>query len=88
MITLFYSLQLIVSLIMICGWLPACDLFVINQRETIQDLLSPANVNNPNAEENLNVRQDPSRGFYVDGLQEYIVRNYSEAEALVNLVST
>ena len=33
----------------------------------------------------LQVREDPSRGFYVDGLQEFIVRSYNEAETLVNL---
>ena len=33
----------------------------------------------------LQVREDPSRGFYVDGLQEFIVRSYHEAETLVNL---
>ena len=34
---------------------------------------------------NLAIREDPHRGFYVEGLQEYAVRNYHEAEALVNL---
>lgn len=34
---------------------------------------------------NLAIREDPHRGFYVEGLQEYVVRNYAEAEALVNL---
>ena len=31
------------------------------------------------------IREDPHRGFYVEGLQEYAVRSYNEAEALVNL---
>lgn len=55
-------------------------------RETIQDLLAPAVLtqSSPN-DENLLIREDPQRGFYVEGLQEFIVRNYSEAEALVNL---
>ena len=30
-------------------------------------------------EENLLIREDPYRGFFVEGLQEFIVRNYSEA---------
>jgi len=50
-------------------------------RETIQDLLGPSN-NNGNGQsgdENLLIREDPSRGFYVDGLQEYAVRSYREA---------
>ena len=47
-------------------------------RETIQDLLSPA------VEDNLAIREDPSRGFYVEGLQEFVVRSYEEAEAQVN----
>jgi hypothetical protein len=66
-------------------------------RETIQDLLSPANsggssssnpnsgANTPAAEENLPIREDPIRGFYVEGLQEFTVRSYGEAEALINL---
>ena len=31
------------------------------------------------------IREDPVKGFYVEGLQEFIVRDYSEAEALINL---
>ena len=65
-------------------------------RETIQDLLAPANASNtstprshtPNKvynDENLIIREDPTKGFYVEGLQEFIVRDYSEAEALINL---
>ena len=30
-------------------------------------------------DENLLIREDPFRGFYVEGLQEFIVRNYNEA---------
>jgi len=30
-------------------------------------------------DENLLIREDPYRGFYVEGLQEFIVRSYSEA---------
>jgi len=44
------------------------------------------NNNNNNAssssivvDENLLIREDPYRGFFVEGLQEFIVRNYSEA---------
>lgn len=57
-------------------------------RETIQDLLAPANsMNNnnngsshiPSREDNLPIREDPQRGFYVEGLQEFVVRNYNEA---------
>ena len=46
-------------------------------RETIQDLLSP--VSNSSSDENLIIRENPQRGFYVEGLQEFVVRNYSEA---------
>jgi Kinesin motor domain len=39
-------------------------------RETIQDLLSAANMKTSSIyDENLQVREDPLRGFYVDGLQ-------------------
>ena len=45
-----------------------------------------SNNNNNNAssssivvDENLLIREDPYRGFFVEGLQEFIVRNYSEA---------
>jgi len=49
-------------------------------RETIQDLLGPANgSSNSISEENLAIREDPVRGFYVEGLQEFAVRNYREA---------
>lgn len=69
-------------------------------RETIQDLLSPSLTNQsngpsalsattssayPQENENLQIREDPIRGFYVEGLQEFAVRNYGEAEALINL---
>ncbi len=47
-------------------------------RETIQDLLSPA-TGAQMGEDNLAIREDPQRGFYVEGLQEFIVRNYAEA---------
>lgn len=49
-------------------------------RETIQDLLAPSNNSNGHSgDENLLIREDPTRGFYVDGLQEYAVRSYREA---------
>ena len=63
-------------------------------RETVQDLLAPvaesaAHPSDSNAHEkdkdNLVIREDPHRGFYVEGLSEFIVREYSEAEALLNL---
>ena len=59
-------------------------------RENIQDLLSFSIVNNSGSngssmEDNLPIREDPQRGFYVEGLQEYLVRNYHEAEALLNI---
>ncbi len=54
-------------------------------RETIQDLLSPANNSPGGNDENLAIREDPVRGFYVEGLQEFSVRSYGEAEALINL---
>jgi kinesin family member 5 len=49
-------------------------------RETIQDLLGPiTGSSNMNMEDNLAVREDPQRGFYVEGLQEFAVNNYAEA---------
>ena len=49
-------------------------------RETIQDLLAPVNnTTSSGAEDNLLIREDPVRGFYVEGLQEYAVRSYREA---------
>lgn len=47
-------------------------------RETIQDLLAHAN-GNATAEDNLLIREDPIKGFYVEGLQEFVVRSYLEA---------
>jgi hypothetical protein len=46
--------------------------------ETIQDLLAPGTVN-------LNIRESPSTGFYVQNLTEYAIESYAEAEALINL---
>lgn len=65
-------------------------------RETIQDLLSPLNSENRinstdnsdklvHQHDNLPIREDPTRGFYVEGLQVFTVRSYSEAEILLNL---
>jgi hypothetical protein len=56
-------------------------------RETIQDLLAPASTGQTVGQEtdNLAIREDPSIGFYVEGLQTYIARSYEEAEALINL---
>lgn len=50
-------------------------------RETIQDLLAPASGSGgPSTEEsNLMIREDPVKGFYVAGLQEFAVRSYHEA---------
>jgi kinesin family member 5 len=48
-------------------------------RETIQDLLAPINGNSMTTDDNLAIREDPQRGFYVEGLQEFVVRNYGEA---------
>lgn len=53
-------------------------------RETIQDLLAPANGTQV-GDDNLLIREDPQKGFYVEGLQDFIVRSYHEAEALLNL---
>jgi hypothetical protein len=53
-------------------------------RETIQDLLAPINGTSV-GDDNLAIREDPHRGFYVEGLQEFNVHTYSEAEALLNL---
>lgn len=54
-------------------------------RETIQDLLAPANGTATTVDDNLQIREDPQRGFYVEGLQEFAVTRYEEAEALINL---
>mmetsp|Transcript_19171 Transcript_19171/g.18512 ORF Transcript_19171/g.18512 Transcript_19171/m.18512 type:complete len:915 (-) Transcript_19171:147-2891(-) len=62
-------------------------------RETVQDLLAPISAisNGQNKhqsdanEDNLMIREDPEKGFYVEGLNEYQVASYSEAEVLVNL---
>ena len=56
-------------------------------RENIQDLLSAAVVTGGGSvlEDNLPIREDPQKGFYVEGLQEYAVHAYEEAEALLNL---
>jgi hypothetical protein len=58
-------------------------------RETIQDLLSQASSSSSspipnNNEENLIIREDPQKGFYVEGLQEFAVRNYLEAGKLLS----
>lgn len=56
-------------------------------RETIQDLLSQANGNtSPSAEENLLIREDPIKGFYVEGLQEFVVRSYLEAGKILSKI--
>jgi hypothetical protein len=58
-------------------------------RENIQDLLAHSIVSGGSggisAEDNLPIREDPQRGFYVEGLQEYLVHSYQEAEALLNI---
>lgn len=65
-------------------------------RENIQDLLSAEVMNALNNghynessaaaiyDENLPIREDPIRGFYVEGLQEYNIQSFREAEALIN----
>ena len=56
-------------------------------RESVQDLLAPIAAegknqsNDPPNEVNLNIREDPLKGFYVEGLQEFEVNSYSEAGA-------
>ncbi|RYG70098.1 hypothetical protein EON64_01040 [archaeon] len=63
-----------------------CDItitqsFIQLYREQIQDLLAP-----PSAEQDsLVIREDPVRGFYVEGLTEYMVASYRESEALLNM---
>ena len=62
--------------------------FVQIYRENIHDLLSTSIINGDVSnvvDENLAIREDPLKGFYVEGLQEYVVRSYEEAEALLNL---
>eukprot|EP01031_Cornospumella_fuschlensis_P035496 gene35496-43028_t len=55
--------------------------FIQLYREQIQDLLAP-----PSAEQDsLIIREDPVRGFYVEGLTEYVVSSYRESEALLNM---
>ena len=55
-------------------------------RETIQDLLAPANGTATSTDDNLLIREDPQRGFYVEGLQEFVVRNYEESGTLFVLL--
>lgn len=57
-------------------------------RESIQDLLSQASGNNASSEDNLLIREDPIKGFYVEGLQEFVVRSYLEAGEFVELPTT
>ena len=58
--------------------------------DVIQDLLADvgrhhtADRSSSNSH-SLPIREDPERGFYVDGLREYCVGSYAEAEVLVNL---
>lgn len=60
-------------------------------RETIQDLLAPmASIKRSDSSidaynDNLPIREDPQRGFYVDGLQEFAVNSFEEAVTLINL---
>lgn len=54
-------------------------------RETIQDLLANNNNNNHNNDDNLAIREDPQKGFYVEGLNEFVVRSYHDAEGLINI---
>ncbi len=58
-------------------------------RETIQDLLANNNNNNNNNnhnnDDNLAIREDPQKGFYVEGLNEFVVRSYNDAEGLINV---
>lgn len=57
-------------------------------RESIQDLLSQASGNNAPSEDNLLIREDPIKGFYVEGLQEFVVRSYLEAGEFVEPPTT
>eukprot|EP00968_Pinguiococcus_pyrenoidosus_P026010 scaffold7052_cov254-Pinguiococcus_pyrenoidosus.AAC.15 len=60
-------------------------------RETIQDLLA-SGASSPRSaaahgptNANLCIRESTDKGFYVEGLSEFVVRTYEEAEAIVNL---
>ena len=58
--------------------------------DVIQDLLadvgsSSNSSSSSSSSSSLPIREDPVRGFYVDGLREYCVGSYAEAEVLVNL---
>ena len=63
-------------------------------RETIQDLLAPiasegkSQNNDAAADVNLNIREDPLKGFYVEGLQEFEVNSYSEAGMIMATACT
>lgn len=48
---------------------------------TIQDLLAPSS---SQMDDSLILRENPRKGFYVEGLNEFEVKSYDEAEALVN----
>lgn len=64
--------------------------------DSVHDLLVSPTPAAPNARESsrtgaasglsapLPVREDPTRGFYVDGLSEYVVNSFSEAISLLN----
>lgn len=54
-------------------------------RDAVQDLLAPSAIMDKNNQRdpmnvvNLSIREDPLKGFYVEGLQEFEVNSYSEA---------
>ena len=59
--------------------------------ETIHDLLAPSGSRTtvdddgkPVSFSGLNIREDPKRGFYVEGLKKYIVQNIGETVELIN----
>jgi Kinesin motor domain len=57
------------------------------RRDSVTSSVSMASFSNsqvPTLGNNLNVREDPARGFYVEGLSEYIVRTFEEAISLLN----
>ncbi len=36
-------------------------------------------------QESLSIREKPGRGFYVEGLHDYVVNTYAEAKQLINV---
>lgn len=62
--------------------------FVQIYLEAVQDLFATQHItgraDDTSVFQNLNVREDPHRGFYVEGAREFQVRSFEEALELLN----